>query len=72
MKYIKVISAILILNFIAAGIQAQVLLESEGGLKLGTTTITGDGIFRFHNGEYQVWKNNTWQSLFSGNVGLPQ
>ena len=69
MKNLKLIFPFVILIFLAEDIQGQVLLESQGGLKLGTTTITGDGIIRFHNGDYEAWKNGVWQSLFSGGSG---
>ena len=69
MKNIKTIIVMTLLTSVVATLSAQqVLLESEGGLKLGTTTITGDGIMRFHDGDYEAWKNGTWQSLFSGGV----
>lgn len=69
MKNLKLIFSFLVLILLAEGTQAQVLLESQGGLKLGTTTITGDGIIRFHNGDYEAWKSGVWQSLFSAGTG---
>jgi len=73
MKNIRSIILFAALSFTFSFSNAQqVLLESEGGLRLGTTTITGAGIIRYHNGDYEAWYGNMWQSLFTPGPQGPQ
>lgn len=65
MRYIKSIILFAFFTTSFSIVHAQVLMESAGGLKLGTTSITGNGIIRYHNGDYEAWKANMWQSLFT-------
>lgn len=70
MEYTKYMLGFLFMISSFSILTGQVLLESHGGLKIGSTSITGDGIIRFQNGEYEAWKNNMWLSLFTpGPVG---